>query len=100
MSKREYTTLERAQIDVMRNIFENPEMPDHISKLLDNLIIKDKQREHLRLKYCEALGNKTIAFRLGVSERWLSSLLNEALLASYMSLRYNLRNGSVVPKLN
>lgn len=98
MVRREYTTLERAQIDVMRNIFENPEMPAHLSKLIDNLVITEKQKLLLQLKYCEAKGNKFISYKMCVSERWLSSLLNDALLASYRSLRYNLRNGGVVPK--
>ncbi|MBP5469356.1 MAG: hypothetical protein J6Z11_08940 [Candidatus Riflebacteria bacterium] len=100
MARKEYTTLEKAQLDVMRNIFRDLENPNHIAKLIDNLVITEKQKQLLRLKYCDTKGNKTIAFRFGVSERWLSTMLDEALLASYKSLRYNLRNGSLVPKEN
>lgn len=98
MVRKEYTTLEKMQIEIMRDIFENLEVPQHIQKLLEHLVIKPQQKELLTLKYCENAVNKTIAYKLGVSERWFSSLLNDALLASYNSLKYNLRNGSVVPK--
>lgn len=97
---KQYTTLEKMQIEIMRNIFRNPEMPQHLQKLIDNLVISDKQKELLRLKYCDPKGNKLIAYKFGVSERWLSTMLDEALLASYMSLRYNLRNGFLIPKEN
>ena len=100
MARKEYTTLEKAQLDVMRNIFRDLENPAHIAKLIDNLVITQKQKDLLYLKYCDPKGNKTIAFKFGVSERWLSTMLDEALLASYKSLRYNLRNGSLVPKEN
>ena len=97
MIRKEYTTLEKMQIEIMRDIFENLENPKHIRTLLENLIITDKQRLLLQMKYCDRAVNKTIAYKLKVSDRWFSSLLNEALLSSYNSLRYNLRNGGVVP---
>lgn len=100
MARREYSILEKAQLDVMRNIFKDLENPAHIAKLIDNLVISEKQKELLRLKYCDLKGNKLIAYKFGVSERWLSTMLDEALLASYMSLRYNLRNGFLIPKEN
>ena len=100
MVRKDYTTLEKMQIEIMRNIFEDLEIPKHIEKLIANLVIKDTQKDLLRLKYCERVGNKIIAHKFNVSQRWLSSLLNEALLNSYISLRYNLRNGSIVPKNN
>ena len=98
MVRKEYTPLEQMQIAIMRDIFEHLEFPEHIHTLIDNLVLNKQQKELLQKKYCEKVGNKNIAYKFQVSERWLSSLLNEALLASYNSLKYNLRNGSVVPK--
>lgn len=99
MTNRDFTQKELLRIAIMRDIFENIEIPDHIYKLIDNLFITAKQKNLLQLKYCSKSGNKTIAYQLGVSERWLSCMLNEALLASYISLRDNIRKGIVVPKL-
>ena len=100
MPKTDYTEKDLQRIAIMRDIFENLEIPDHVYKLIDNLFIEGRQKRLLQLKYCQKVGNKTIAYELGVSERWLSSLLNEALLASYISLRDNIRKGVVVPKLH
>ena len=100
MLKSNYTDKELLRIAIMRDIFENIEIPDHIYKLIDNLFITPKFKNLLQLKYCSKAGNKTIAYNMGVSERWLSSLLNEALLCSYVSLRDNIRKGIVVLKDN
>ena len=100
MTNRDFTQKELLRIAIMRDIFENIEIPDHIYKLIDNLFIQDKHKRVLHLKYCSKAGNKNIAYQMGISERWLSSLLNEALLASYISLRDNIRKGIVVPKLD
>lgn len=99
MTNRDFTEKELLRIAIMRDIFENIEIPDHIYKLIENLFITDRYKTLLLLKYCRKAGNKNIAYQLGISERWLSSLLNEALLASYISLRDNIRKGLVVPKL-
>lgn len=99
MTNRDFTQKELLRIAIMRDIFEKLEIPDHVYKLIDNLFIDGRQKRLLQLKYCSKTGNKTIAYELGVSERWLSSLLNEALLASYIALRDNIRKGIVVPKL-
>lgn len=99
MTNRDFTQKELLRIAIMRDIFENIEIPTHIYKLIDNLFISQRFKTLLHLKYCSKSGNKTIAYNMGVSERWLSSLLNEALLASYISLRDNIRKGIVVPKL-
>lgn len=98
MVRKEYTQLELMKIAIMRDIFERLENPQHIKILIENLVLTPKQKHLLQSKYCDKAGNKVIAFDLSISERWLSSVLNDTLLASYNSLRYNLRNGSVVPK--
>ena len=98
MVRKEYTQLELMKIAIMRDIFERLENPQHIRTLIDNLVLTPRQKQLLQSKYCSKTGNKIIAFDLAISERWLSSVLNDTLLASYNSLRYNLRNGSVVPK--
>lgn len=100
MTNRDFTEKELLRIAIMRDIFEGLVITDHVYKLIDHLYITDRQKRLLLMKYCEKVGNKNIAFTLNVSERWLSSLLNEALLASYNSLRDNIRRGSVVPKEN
>lgn len=100
MVRKEYTQLELMKIAIMRDILERLENPEHITILIDNLVLTPKQKILLKKKYCLCVGNKNIAYDLKISERWLSSVLNDTLLASYNSLRYNLRNGSVVPKQN
>ena len=100
MTKSDYTEKELLRIAIMRDILEGLVVVDHVYKLIENLYITDKQKTLLIMKYCEKVGNKNIAYELGVSERWLSSMLNEALLASYNSLKDNIRKGLVVPKEN
>lgn len=99
MTDRTFTDKELHRIEIMRDIFEKLEVTDHIYKLIDNLFISQRHKTILQLKYCEKFGNKNIAYQMGISERWLSSILNEALLASYIALRDNIRKGIVVPKL-
>lgn len=100
MTNKDYTDKELLRIAIMRDILEGLIVVDHVYKLIDNLYITERQKILLRLKYCDKVGNKNIAYELGVSERWLSSMLNEALLASYNSLKDNIRKGLVVPKGN
>jgi len=100
MPKSDYTEKELLRIAIMRDIFEGLVVVDHVYKLIENLYITQRQKTLLILKYCHKTGNKNIAYQMGVSERWLSSMLNEALLASYNSLKDNIRKGSIVPKEN
>ena len=44
MTNRDFTQKELLRIAIMRDIFENIEIPDHIYKVIDNLFITDKQK--------------------------------------------------------